>query len=269
MILTCHSCSTRLALDDAKVPAGAFTVRCAKCGSVVDGQAANVNHAAHANGSAPTIASGEVNDEVRSDVRAAPQIAASFVAEQNGADTGASGDDMLRVLAEFMREAMEARQSPAPGDGGGNGGNGSRRWELKRALVCVQPEHREQVARCFAANDYEVFVEADATSAIKRMREEHLDVIVLAPEFDQAEQGALFITREISALRMGERRRVFIIQLSATARTVDAHAAFINSVNLIVNAAELDRLPGAFNRSLREFRELYYDYNKSIGAPAR
>ncbi|HEX8292728.1 MAG TPA: zinc-ribbon domain-containing protein, partial [Pyrinomonadaceae bacterium] len=39
MIVTCHNCMTRLQLDDTKVPARAFSVRCPKCQQLINAQA--------------------------------------------------------------------------------------------------------------------------------------------------------------------------------------------------------------------------------------
>src|SRR5205085_8740711 len=38
MVITCQQCSARLQLDDAKVPARPFTVRCPKCQHIINAQ---------------------------------------------------------------------------------------------------------------------------------------------------------------------------------------------------------------------------------------
>jgi len=253
MILDCPSCSARLTLDEAKVPPHAFTMRCGKCGNIINAQPPPAT-----SGDAPQVNAGS---HVATTVSVS-SLASSVVAPQ--ADARPSADETMRLLTQFLRDAVNANQERSEVVG-----NGGSRWETRRALICVQPEHAEQIASVFNAKGYEVFTASDATSAIKRMREERPDVILLAPEFDPVEQGALFISREISAQRLPERRRLFVIQISATARTSDAHAAFVNSVNLVVNAAELDRLPDAFDRAARAYKELYYDFNKSFRAAVR
>ncbi len=40
MVITCQQCSARLQLDDSKIPARAFTVRCPKCQHVINAQPA-------------------------------------------------------------------------------------------------------------------------------------------------------------------------------------------------------------------------------------
>jgi predicted Zn finger-like uncharacterized protein len=242
MIITCDSCSTRLSIDDAKIPAQTFNIRCGKCGSTI-----NVRQSA-ADAEPPIVAASDT--AVSSSSSTCPPVA----------QTGEGQDDIMRMLAQVLREATSGKQERD---------TGGRNWETKRVMICIQPEHRNQFASFFDEKGYEVFIPAGAMEALKQMREERMDVITLAPDFDAVEQGALFIMREISALRMPERRRIFLIQASPTARTADVHAAFVNSVNLVINTAELDRLPAAFDRAVREFRELYYDFNKAFDAVMR
>jgi CheY-like chemotaxis protein len=123
---------------------------------------------------------------------------------------------------------------------------------------------REMVARLLAESDYEVFVAEDTSQAIESMREEQLDVVILEAEFDSIEQGAAFVTREVNALRPMQRRRLMLVHLTTTARTMDTHAAFVQNVNLVVNIADLEHLPYALERATRDFNELYRDFNAAL-----
>ena len=66
------------------------------------------------------------------------------------------------------------------------------------------------------------------------MRENRLDVVVLDQDFDPIEQGAAFVTREVSVLRPAQRRRLFFMLLSPVLRTMESHAAFLHNVNAVV-----------------------------------
>ena len=44
-------------------------------------------------------------------------------------------------------------------------------------------------------------------------------------------------------------------------RTMDAHAAFLNNVNLVVNVADVDELHRIMDVALREYNELYRDFD--------
>ena len=141
-------------------------------------------------------------------------------------------------------------------------------WDKRRALVCVSTSHRNDIAQKLSAEGYEAHVADDTAQAMVRMREDKVDVIILDPEFDMAEQGAAFIMREINALRPSERRRLIVVHLSPSVRTEDAHAAFLTNVDLIVNAGEVGELPRALERTVRDHGELYKDLNKALGVGA-
>jgi hypothetical protein len=141
-------------------------------------------------------------------------------------------------------------------------------WERRRVLVCVASQHRDAVARTLAGSDYQVFVASDTTQAIERMREERMDIVILDPDFDPVEQGAAFVNREVQTLRPAERRRLFLVQLSASARTLDSHAAFVHNVNLVVNSSDIENMPRALERAIRDFNDLYREFNSVLNVAA-
>ncbi|HXM35666.1 MAG TPA: hypothetical protein VN920_10795, partial [Pyrinomonadaceae bacterium] len=137
-------------------------------------------------------------------------------------------------------------------------------WDHRSILVCVEQKHRELIARGLTEKNYDVFVAEDTEQAIERMRESQVDVVILDPDFDATEQGAAFVAREVHVLRPADRRRLFFVSLSSSKRTMDGHTAFLNSGNLVVNISELADLPETLDRSLREFNELYKDFNAAL-----
>jgi DNA-binding NtrC family response regulator len=124
------------------------------------------------------------------------------------------------------------------------------------------------VARGLAANGYKVFVAEDARQAVDRMRENLLDIVLLDQRFDPVEQGSVFVTREVNILRPAQRRRLFFVLMSPSLRTMDAHTAFLNNVNAIINVGDLDALPAFIERQVREYNELYKDFNVTLGVQA-
>jgi hypothetical protein len=99
------------------------------------------------------------------------------------------------------------------------------------------------------------------------MRENELDVVLLDPRFDPTEQGPVFVTREVNILRPAQRRRLFFVLLSPSLRTMDSHTAFLNNVNAIINVNEIDELPKLIEHRLREYNELYKEFNNVLGVP--
>lgn len=242
MIVTCSHCAARLQLDEARLPSRPFTVRCPKCQQNVNVQP-------------PVLSRVGVQESVPAGppVRPIPAPAFTLEGQERGRtealerSTGISTEELLNALVALVR-------------GEGAQVDFMRRQRARRALLCLEARHRESVARSLAENHYEVYLAADTSQAIERMREDKIDVFVLDAEFDAAEQGAAFLTREIMALRPAERRRLFFVQVSPTVRTADAHAAFLNNANLVVNTADLKDLPSLLDYTIRSFNELYKDY---------
>jgi CheY-like chemotaxis protein len=154
------------------------------------------------------------------------------------------------------------------GNGGINSNISRPSWNPRRVLVCIPVDNRDSVARALAENGHQVFVANDTAQAVDRMRENQLDVVLLDQRFDPVEQGAVFVTREVNILRPAQRRRLFFVLLSTSLRTMDAHAAFLNNVNAVVNINEVSELPSLIDHRVREFNELYKDFNAVLRLPA-
>jgi len=253
MIVTCPNCTTRLQLDEAKVPARPFSVRCPKCQQIVNAQppaaAPPQRDALAAVGGLPA------STRSQQESVAAPVLREEAAGGAPQPAPAAEGE-VLRMLASLLRGA----------EGVGAKGSGRRpAWESRRALVCAGSAYADEVVLSLSGDGYEVFVASDAARAMERMREGGVDTVVLDAEFDSARQGAALIGREMAALRMPERRRVVFVMLSDKARTGDAHAAFLAGANLVVNLSEAAELPRALEKNVRDLNELYRDFNKALG----
>jgi ActR/RegA family two-component response regulator len=254
----------RLQLDDAKVPARAFTVRCPKCQNIINAQppASEAAHGALANGYSPAT------DHPRVDRNPAPVFNPDESAENEALASverqpeipGTAAKDLLRLLATLVQRGASGGEAPLE----------SKRlaWERHRVLVCVEPEHRQKVARKLADHEYHVFVAENTSQALERMREERMDIIILDPNFDLIEQGAAHVSNEINAMRPAERRRTFLVHFSSTGRTLDQHAAFVSNVNLLINQADIEQIPRALERSIRDYNDLYRGLNRALNVAA-
>lgn len=132
------------------------------------------------------------------------------------------------------------------------------------ALVCAKDERAPLVAEMLVRRGYNVSVAEDAATAVTRIRASETNIVVLDEEFSEAEDGAACVHRMINQLTLAERRRVFVVGLSHDVRTMDAHVAFVASLNLIVNTAELAALPDALERTRRTHQEIYGEYEKIV-----
>jgi len=146
--------------------------------------------------------------------------------------------------------------------------HGRPAWDKRKALVCTSEPFRDVAARKLSDSGCQVFVAEDTRQAVETMRANKMDVVLLEPQFDLAEQGSAFVIREINVLRPPQRRRLFFVLLSASLRTMDAHAAFLSNVNLVVNTADVEELPRILDVALREYNELYRDFYTACGLTA-
>lgn len=251
MIIVCQKCDSRLQVDETKVPERPFIIRCPKCNSSVDSGFPSPALEQSATGSPAT-------DNPRFDQ---PSPAPLFELESKGtvpAEASAT-DRLAELLSGLVNQPLSTdRRLP----------KARPSWDPRKALVCVPEDYRDSTARGLAENGYQVFVAHDTRQAVDRMRENQLDVVLLDPRFDPTEQGPVFVTREVNILRPAQRRRLFFVLLSPSLRTMDSHTAFLNNVNAIINVNDIDELPELIEHRVREYNELYKEFNNVLGAPA-
>jgi predicted Zn finger-like uncharacterized protein len=253
MIIVCQNCDSRLQVDEAKVPVRPFVIRCPKCNSSIE---SGLTGSTAEQAVLTTGVSAPENPHFEQ-----PNPAPLFDVEQETNVAGPQGS--VEALTELLsglinKPAVTGRKLPYARPA----------WDPRKALVCVQEDVRETVARGLAENGYQVFVANDTRQAVDRMRENLLDLVLLDPRFDPVEQGLVFVTREVNILRPSQRRRLFFVLLSPSLRTMDNHTAFLNNVNAIINLNEIADLPKIVEHRLRAYNELYKEFNHVLGLPA-
>lgn len=249
MIVICPNCTTKLQLEASKVPSRAFSVRCPKCQHIVNAQppAQTSQRDALAAGSEPPAST-----RTQQPGGGVAASATTTVAEPQAQDGATPESEVLRLLASLLSR---------------EGGAGSLRHdaERRRALVCAGSTNGGEVARAMVRGGFDVFAPDNVPMAGEALREGNVAVVVLDSEFDLRERGHAFICGELASMRMPERRRVVFVQVSDTARTGDAHAAFVVGANLVVNTKDLRELPLTLQKNMRDLNELYRDFNKALG----
>jgi predicted Zn finger-like uncharacterized protein len=254
MIIVCQKCDSRLQVDEARVPARPFVLRCPKCNSSIDSGLP----IAPEEQSAGAIAEIPSSENVRFEQ---PNPAPLFQVDQKADVIGP--ESPIERLTELLSGLVSQ-----PSAAGRNLSYGRPVWDRRKALICVPEEHRESIARNLSEAGYQVFVAMDTRQAVDRMRENPLDLVLLDPRFDPVEQGPVFITREVSILRPTQRRRLFFVLLSPSLRTMDNHTAFLNNVNAIINVNEIADLPKVIEHRLHAYNELYKEFNQVLGISA-
>jgi CheY-like chemotaxis protein/DNA-directed RNA polymerase subunit RPC12/RpoP len=243
MIIVCSNCTSRIQVDENKM--GRPIINCPKCNNdvVVSPQSPASEKSALTVGTSPAT-------ERRRYER--PNPAPLFQGEGKGAAVSTSDSEKLVQLLSSLIAQKEPLDQVS--------------WDRvstsrRKVLVCTPEEYRSKLAKSLTQEGYQVFVAGDTKQAVERMRENPLDIVLLESQFDATDQGAAFVFREVNVLRPAQRRRLFFVLLSPSLRTMDAHAAFLNNVNAVVNVKDLDDLAKVLSHALREYNELYRDFN--------
>ena len=249
MIIVCQKCATRLQVDDVKSPQRPFNVRCPKCNSTVSSGPASpaTEQSALAVGGSPAT------DHPRYEPSTARAYESATPSETE------SSDDTVRMLMDLLSKgSLQKNDNPTARPS----------WDKRKALVCTSEAYRDVAARKLTQCGCQVFVAEDTRQAVETMRANKMDVVLLEPQFDPSEQGSVFVIREINVLRPPQRRRLFFVLLSPSMRTLDAHAAFLNNVNAIVNVSDIEELNRIVDVALREYNELYRDFYTAFSLTA-
>ena len=255
MLVICSNCKTRLQLDESKIPSNVSKARCPKCqGSVEIRVSSATDSDLHVSLPADmTPPSPPVSPFEKPPIAAPfkqPEVADASQSTPNGYA------DFAKVLADLLRQKDPIAAKTA--------GPTRPAWDRRKALVCTDTPHRHPIAEGLASMDFEIYVAENTAEALGRMREDRMDVLVLESGFDPVEQGYAFVMREIKLLRPAERRRLFFVLITPNARTMDLHAGFLNNANLVVNPADIERMPDALEVSLRHYNELYREFNRAL-----
>jgi CheY-like chemotaxis protein len=169
-----------------------------------------------------------------------------------------TGADPIRALAEMILGGLK---QPAAGE--------PTKWQRRRVVLCLDDsEMREAVRGALDPARYEVFSADTSPEAVEIMHESRADILVLSPNFDAARQGGGVLMQYVNSLTPQVRRRTFVVLVSVQLRTLDTYLAFANGVNLTVHPEDLGGLQSIFERSVRDFNELYKPLNQATSTPA-
>lgn len=253
MIVVCSNCTAHLEVANTKAPPGLFTASCPSCQSdpqvPVDEMAAALLAGWRFESTAPTPALSFDSSTLGSD---------PYLKSMPATGKGEIAQLLTGLLQQSLTDSAKDRgrlDSEAP--------------EQRRAIVCIEAAYRDVTERKLRESGYEVFVAIDVARVFERIRASAIDVVILDPDFGQAEQGTAFVERETGMLQPAKRRRIFFVHLSASARTADSHQAFLKDVNLIVNTRDIEALPRILESARRAYNDLYRDFNKAPNISTR
>ena len=122
-----------------------------------------------------------------------------------------------------------------------------------RALVCMSvPAERQQVVSCLKQAEYAPQAAKDSADAIEKLRFAVYAVVVFRDDFNGAGGGGPSLSAYLAEMAMATRRNIHVVLVSPAVTTHDTWAAFIRSVDLVLNPKDLPHLTEAMKLSRAE-----------------
>ena len=137
------------------------------------------------------------------------------------------------------------------------------------ALVCVEhPEMQQQIVQQLASMDYKLHVGLFAEDISLKLKTHVYDVVVIDEHFGGCELSTNAVLYEATHLPGAQRRLQYFVLVGDNVQTNDEMMAFILSVDLVVNVADLENFKPVLRRGAarqKEFYQPYLEVSKAAG----
>jgi hypothetical protein len=135
------------------------------------------------------------------------------------------------------------------------------------ALVCVDhPQYQKMVVSQLTDLGYKVHLGLFEEDVLLKLATYSHNVLVIYENFKSESPSENPILRELKLRPSPLRREHFVVLLSHRGTTNDAMAAFIMSVDLIVNIADLANFKPVLRRGVAQHQELYHPFRETLKA---
>lgn len=234
MLASCPQCAMSLNFDDERLPIEPFNVLCPRCRQSVT---------------------------IMPPPREEPRLQGSTGSLDSLEVVPSTGNaDPLRMFVDMLLAGLKQSQPQAAADS---------KWQRRRVLLCIEtPEVRESLRSALVPTLFDVFSADTAPEALEILHESRAEVIVLSPGFDAEHQGGSAMMQYVNSLTPQLRRRTYVTLVSPQLRTLDTYLAFANGVNLTVHPEDVGSFQAIFDRSVRDFNELYRPFNQASAIAA-
>ena len=234
MELICTSCSTKLAIPDAKVPKNAvFRVTCPKCQTKVRVSTMPEQAAPRAGGgpTAPLL--------TRPAPPPPPQVPEEPMEEFDSSDIKDEGLASSPEEDEFVEDR-------------------------KLAMVCFDSaSQRATVKTSLDGLGYTVHIPLTPDDAVHRVRANHYELLILHEEYGGTTESNLLL-QTIQPMTMVLRRYMCVGLAGREFRTFDYLTAFTKSVNFVVAERELSKIRGIVRQAVAENDQFYRVFRESM-----
>lgn len=137
--------------------------------------------------------------------------------------------------------------------------------EGKRALICeLDPMIKTHIGPVLDVLEYHVTDVGNSRDALKTMRYQNFDLILVNEYFDTKDPAANGILIYLERLNMAIRRKIFVVMITKRFRTMDNMKAFQKSVNMVVNVDNLADFDKILRRGMADYGIFYHVYKESL-----
>lgn len=135
------------------------------------------------------------------------------------------------------------------------------------ALVCADvPEVQRIVVDQLTALNYKLHTGLFVEDILLKLRAHIYDVVVISENFAATDIETNPILREATNAPSAQRRKQLLVLLGSSVQTNDEIQAFQNSVDLVVNLADVMNLRPVIRRALLRAQEFYAPFQESLKA---
>ena len=135
------------------------------------------------------------------------------------------------------------------------------------ALVCVDhQQYQKMVVPQLIDMTYKVHLGLFEEDVLLKLKTYNYNVVVVFENFKNSNLQNNPILRAMVGRPGAQRRQHFLVLLSSSFRTNDATSAFVQSVDLIVNIADLANFKPVLRRGVAQHRELYSSFHETLKA---
>lgn len=133
------------------------------------------------------------------------------------------------------------------------------------ALVCIDHEQYQKIlVPQLIDMNYKVHIGLHEQDVMLKLRTYSYNVILVYENFKGSTLATNPILQDITA-RPGERRReLFVVLLTHRFATNDSMSGFLQSVDLIVNVADLANFKPVLRRGTTQHREMYHTFFSTL-----
>jgi predicted Zn finger-like uncharacterized protein len=242
MQIACPSCKKTILLEDSKVPAGPFKLKCPGCATSIP--------VTPAGAAAPPPAA---PPPPRSAVDEAPEESVEEALAASGLEPGSPLWERLKheVAHQVLWHLGVVKYKEDDEE---------EEEENKRQALVVEDEaiFQQAIAEALRSLRYRVEVVGDKQKALDVLSRKTFDLVTVDNRLPDDPEGGYQVLQAINALPPDQRRRMFVAFISADLATMDTQSAFVLGANLTVGKKDLRRLDKILQQAIREHDKIYH-----------